>query len=321
MNDVADVLAWLRTNPDLDALRSRFPDEWRDVEREMASAASERSVARLDLLLMRTDGPDAVGLPGGRKRKREHLRQVVRRRMAILALRRLGSGLAETADGDGAAPGRWSRALTDGLFLDRAGAKKAVSVRVFRLAWPFVRRKGAFLAQAQAKGTYCFLSSEIVDALAVLAAGRRCIEIAAGDGTLTRFLLARGVDVVAIDDGSWSADIAYPDFVRRMDAVEALRALQPEVVFCSWPPPGNAFERSVFATPSVGTYVVIGSRHRFATGARDDYEAETRFSRRVDPILSALVLPPEAGNEVLIFERFSEADLNIPRLVQSHTVL
>jgi PAS domain S-box-containing protein len=33
---------------------------------------------------------------------------------------------------------------------------------------------------------------------------------------------------------------------------------------CSWPPPGNTFEKAVFETPSVERYVVIGSRHRFA---------------------------------------------------------
>ncbi len=87
------------------------------------------------------------------------------------------------------------------------------------------------------------------------------MEIAAGDGTLSRFLRDEGVAVTATDDFSWQQHVDYdPEQVDRLDARTSLDRFAPEVVVCSWPPPGNSFEKRVFATGSVDTYVVIVSR-------------------------------------------------------------
>jgi hypothetical protein len=154
----------------------------------------------------------------------------------------------------------------------------------------------------QARGIYCFYSRELVEELARLAAGRPCLEIAAGDGTLSRFLAAAGVPVTATDDASWPAVTVPPD-VERLDARAALRAHPAPVVLCSWPPAGNAFERAVFATPAVETYVVVASRHRFAAGDWAAYERQRAFDWDVDERLSRLVLPPELDPAVLVFRR------------------
>ncbi|TQS47091.1 hypothetical protein [Cryptosporangium phraense] len=181
--------------------------------------------------------------------------------------------------------------------------RKAVSLRLFRLVWPFVWQKRLLMPLVQKKGIYCFYSRELIEALATLIDGRDCLEIAAGDGTLSRLLGLAGVAVRATDDHSWS-QVAFGDSVERLDAVRALRRYQPPVVVCSWPPAGNSFERAVFATPSVQLYVVIGSKHEHASGDWAAYRKQRGFSFELDSRLSGLVLPPELDSAVYVFRRY-----------------
>ena len=159
----------------------------------------------------------------------------------------------------------------------------------------------------QPKGIYCFYTRELVAALAAIIDGRPCLEVAAGDGTLSRFLRAAGVAITTTDDASWQPVISYPADVIRQGAREALRAHAPHVVLCSWPPAGNAFERFVFDTRSVETYVMIGSRHAFAAGSFAAYEAQTGFAYAEEPALSRLILPPELEAAVYVFHRRAPA--------------
>jgi 2-polyprenyl-3-methyl-5-hydroxy-6-metoxy-1,4-benzoquinol methylase len=46
-------------------------------------------------------------------------------------------------------------------------------------------------------------SRRLVEELSALIGERECLEIAAGDGTLARFLEAEGVRITATDDHSW----------------------------------------------------------------------------------------------------------------------
>jgi hypothetical protein len=131
------------------------------------------------------------------------------------------------------------------------------------------------------------------------------VEIVAGDGTLARFLVDAGAPVLATDDHSrrqrvWSADDAA---VERLGVVAALRRHRPQVVICSWPPPGNTFEAHVFRTPSVELYVLLTSRHEFAAGNWDVYRSQTGFTFEEAPRLSRLLVPPEAGGAVYLFHR------------------
>lgn len=140
---------------------------------------------------------------------------------------------------------------------------------------------------------------------------RLCLEIGAGDGTLTRFLNELGVSATATDDYTWSDKITYPETVIRMDASAALLQYSPQVVLCSWPPAGNNFEKNIFRTQSVEMYIAIISRHRFASGDWDTYEAQKSFSLEFRPDLTHLLLPPELGSIVLIFNRKSRVPVRI----------
>ena len=111
------------------------------------------------------------------------------------------------------------------------------------------------------------------------------------------------MEITATDDHSWG-QAGFPDEVVRQDAAPSgAQAPPPEVVICSWPPAGNGFEHAVFDTPSVQLYVVIGSRHRFATGDWAAYESQTAFDLTEEPELSRLVLPPELEAAVYVFRR------------------
>ena len=109
--------------------------------------------------------------------------------------------------------------------------------------------------------------------------------------------------MVATDDHSWP-EVSFPADVVRQDARSgAPQPHRPGVVICSWPPADNDFERDVFKTPSVELYIVISSRHRFASGDWAAYEHQTDFELAEDPELTRLVLPPELDAVVYVFRR------------------
>jgi hypothetical protein len=181
--------------------------------------------------------------------------------------------------------------------------RKPVSLRWFKLVWPLLWQRRLLMPLVGRKGIYCFYSRELLHELAGLIGDRSCLEIAAGDGTLSRLLAEQGVDIKATDDHSWAHSVTFPDDVERLDAVKALRRYQPQVVLCSWPPAANSFEREVFATASVELYVVIGSRHEYASGDWNAYRRQRAFTLNEDPTLTRLVLPPELDSAVHVFRR------------------
>ena len=174
-----------------------------------------------------------------------------------------------------------------------------------RFCWRFVTQKGGLLSLLEQSGIYAIFTVEFVVALARIMRGSgTLLEVGAGDGTLSKFLKREGLDIVATDDYSWTHKIRYGEGVLKMGASEALSQFAPSCVVCSWPPPGNDFEKIIFATRSVMTYIVIGSRHPFATSNRDAYiEAAGLFERQDAPHLARALFPPELDHEVLIFRR------------------
>jgi hypothetical protein len=224
-------------------------------------------------------------------------------RMARLAVERTLLAAATGQASGTARLGRWSGTLIQMLLFGRGLTRRPVPMRAFRAVWPLVTQRRLLMPLVQPRGIYCFYSLELVKALAALVGDRPAVEIAAGDGTLSRFLAARGVAVKATDDQSWGHAVTYPADVERLDAAEALRRHRPRAVLCSFPPPGNPFERRVFSTPSVELYLVVTTRHRFAAGDWAAYQGQQAFEWSIDEALSALVLPPELDPAVLVFRR------------------
>lgn len=293
----------------LEELMAAWPAEWRTVGEALVAATATGRPEAVEAFVRQAG--EAAAPWRGRIEQSHGNPEVVAAALPRLAAARLARLAAErtllaaaTGQAQGTVRlGRWSGTLIQALLFGRGLERRPVPMRAFGWVWPLVTQRRLLMPLVQPRGIYCFYSLELVKALAALVDGRPALEIAAGDGTLSRFLAARGVPVTATDDQSWSHAVTYPPEVERLDAAAALRRHRPRVVLCSFPPPGNAFERRVFLTPEVELYVVVTTRHRFAAGDWAAYEAQRAFAWGVDEALSRLVLPPELDPAVLVFRR------------------
>lgn len=311
-----NVLKWLQSNPSLDELRAEFPELHETVKREISEFVSNGKTGDLPAYLKRMSQGERVlekKYLGSRRDKRAGaalVQQAVCARMAHLAIKQ-----HLVSEATGVIKGKVRFNLLNGyvaqkLFFADALERKPVSMFWFRLLWPLIWQKKMLMPLVQPEGIYCFYSRQLIDKLAMLVGARVCLEIAAGDGTLSRFMAASGVKIRATDDYSWKNEVKYPDFVDRQEACEALREHCPEVVICSWPPAGNSFEQQVFKTATVQMYIVISSRHRFAAGNWEHYRRQEAFDLEESEMLSRLVLPPELDAAVYIFRRKQQAQGN-----------
>ncbi len=189
------------------------------------------------------------------------------------------------------------------LFIGKGLSRKPVSLFWFDIWWRFISQKKILMPLVNKKGIYCFYSEKLIKSLSEIIGASKCVEIGAGDGTLSKFLMDKGCDVTATDDYSWSKYIVYPEFVEKADARAALLKYKPETVICSWPPPANPFEKIIFGADHVKNYIVIGSKHEFASGNFQEYKNQTGFTMKLDKRLSGMVLPRELENAVYIFKR------------------
>ncbi len=197
----------------------------------------------------------------------------------------------------------WDGFILQKLLFHHDLERKPVSVRSFKRVWRLVINKRILMPLVNKKGIYCFYSKELVRGLAKLIGPADCIEIGAGDGTLTRLLIEAGVNCLATDDYSWSQYIQYPASVEKLDARQALDKYRPQVVICSWPPPGNSFEKLILNADSVSLYITIGTRNALYSGDHAHYATQQRFTATCNEILSAMILPPSSDNAVYVFER------------------
>ena len=308
-NSPLDDLKWLNDNPRLEELVERYPSLWEDASRELVNGAESGRTQVLNQSALRAK---AVAEQWKRRIIKSRnspkvvecaVRHVVRSRMIILALDR--SYLASAA---GRTTGKVRFNLFNGyiiqkLLFTRHLTRKPASLRWVNFWWPFLTQKKLLMPLVQDKGIYCFYSKELIAELTRLIAGRLCLEIAAGDGTLAGFLKDQGNRIIASDDQSWNYAIEYPENVENLSAKRALAKYEPQVVICSWPPPGNNFERHVFRSSSVELYIVVGSCHKVVSGNWDAYAQQEQFEWAIDEQLSALVIPPGGGNAVIVFRR------------------
>jgi hypothetical protein len=303
------TLRWLNSNPPLQELMDRYPGEWEETGKELVAALEDSKALTTDEAAAKARSELEVWTRRIEKSGQNlqvianALPHLVKSRMLLLGLEK-----CYLAAASGKASGKIRFNLINGLIIQRilfrkGLERKPVSLGWFKFWWPLISQKRFLMPLVQSQGIYCFYSTALIEALAGLIDRRSCLEIAAGDGTLAALLTEAGVPVTATDNFSWTHAIRYPDRVEKLGAKEALKKYQPRVVLCSWPPPGNPFEKEVFPTPSVELYVVIGSRYRFAGGNWEAYTGQQRFKWQADPRLSSFVLPPELESSVLVFRR------------------
>jgi hypothetical protein len=292
----------------LDSLIESFPDAWATVGGALVEATAAKRPEALEAFV-RTAKEAAEPYRQQVEKSRKNpavlataLPYLVRSRMALLAAQRTVQAAALGTRGRHRFT-LWNGLLVQKLFFAQGLRRKPVSMRAFCWLWPLVTQKRLLMPLVNAKGIYAFYSKELLVALAGIIAERPALEIAAGDGCLSRFLRAASVAIRATDDHSWARAIDYPDDVERLDAEAALVRYRPRVVLCSYPPPQNTFEATVLASDFVETYVVITTRHRFAAGNWAAYEAQSGFDIAADAELSRLILPPEIEPLLLVFRR------------------
>lgn len=95
-----------------------------------------------------------------------------------------------------------------------------------------VRRK------IQALGIYALVAQDWVNEMAVgWIQGRRCLEVMAGTGVLTKALRNVGVDVVATDDMSWAIKHRFVNDIQKYDARHATHVFKDrDILIMCWPP-------------------------------------------------------------------------------------
>jgi hypothetical protein len=287
-----NVRAWLQKRPSLLELQQAYPAEWAIVKTELAADVG-------------LDDPHSGLAPPSRENA--VVSAEIRRALTDAAVRKLSLAAAT-----GVTKGKIRFNLVNGyvgqrLLFEHDLERKPVSLLWFRLLWPLLWQRRRLMPLVQPQGIYCFYSRRLIRELAKLIDGRACLEIAAGDGTLSRFLADEGVQITATDDHSWNRNVTYPAAVLRQDAATALRAHEPQVVICSWPPPANTFERDVFTTRSVRLYIVINAGLELVAGNWVEYRRQTAFERTEEPALSRLVLPPELEAVIHVFRRTTPA--------------
>ena len=283
------------SQPSLKEMREAHPKEWEKVQAELAQVVNTGDINDLKAYVQKVS--------------QGHARSEIEQAMAVEALRKVCVAAAT-----GVTKGKVRFNLVNGwlaqrlLFKGKGLERKPVSLARFAVTWPFLTQKRFLMPLVEPKGIYCFYSRKLVKELANEIGDRKALEIAAGDGTLSRFLRQEGVDITATDDYSWSHSIDFPDDVENQDATTALKEHEPQVVICSWPPAGNDFEHQVFRTKSVELYVVIASQHAFASGNWTAYSQQQDFEYSEDKDLSRLVLPPELEGAVYVFRRTSDSN-------------
>lgn len=228
---------------------------------------------------------------------------LLRSRMMTLALKNYTLA-AQTKTTGAVRFNRWNAFLLQNLLFEGPGfRRKAVSGWHHTLVWPLVTQKAFLMPLVNKKGLYCFYGRSLITGLRRLIAGLPCVEVGAGDGTLSRLLTQAGCSVHATDNHSWSSVIDYPSEVESLDAQAALEKYAPPVVISCWPDPGNSWEKAILARASTQVYIVLGSLVPGATGDPELYANPEGFVRTERPDLARGILPREMRNQVLVFTR------------------
>lgn len=124
-----------------------------------------------------------------------------------------------------------------------------------------------------AYGIYQILNKEFNDALAAEIKQMRLspvLEVGAGLGYLSNALQKRGIDVTAVDN--FSDPLLEKSFNKsaiisqKMDYREALDKFNPQLVICSWMPPGEDWTIDIKNTDSVKAYILIGEEDQTIWG-------------------------------------------------------
>lgn len=233
------------------------------------------------------------------------LPDIIKARLAIYLLEQLNIIASSSSTGN-VRLNFWDGTILQKLLFKKGLERKLVPVKKFNFFWKFIKNKRILMPLVNKQGIYCFYSKELISECAKLIGEEKCLEIGAGDGTLTHFISTHNTKCIATDDYSWGQYISYPSFVEKADAKTALQKHKPKAVICSWPVPKNSYEKHVFKTASVDLYIVIGTKNATLTGDFETYHSINNFTIELNEYMSSLILPPSNENAVYIFRRIQK---------------
>jgi len=184
-----------------------------------------------------------------------------------------------------------ARHAVERLLWTRSGERRVPSTRELDAALTRLRRGELFdLCELDPRGpVYLLPTRELVRGLAARIrelGARRVLEVAAGDGFLSRELrrVAPELEVVASDSGAWIdprarmnqrerrrlrgvdvPGVRLGPEVLRLDALAAIRRARPDLLLASWLPPGKLLGRLIRAP--VRYVLEIGAKGGVTPGA------------------------------------------------------
>lgn len=292
------------TDVPLKELAQRHPHVWQDVITNLRNnvsggrgeaLASWRQGALVDLARMQQSISKDLAVDSD---------DLLKAQMTLLAIDQF---VEVTTGKSGLKPSFRDRAVMSCLILPMI-LNRLVTNSDFDRRWGWLNEKIWAAAELQRQGIWSVPTVELIERFTEHCQGKKVLELGAGRGLLYGPLRDRGLDITAVDDGSWNigssgAKSLAGRTIETMDAREALNNLRPDVVLCSWPPAGNPFEEHIFNSPSVRLYLAVVSRHSFASGNWSSYKNQTKFECSMSEPLNRLLRPLETEQQVLIFRK------------------
>lgn len=286
------------------------PEIWSDVMRGLSEVVEQKQFDRLAVMANRAQSQIAQVLAttdGASAKSSQDRLTFIRAKMTLLAIEQF---IAAFFGGD-SHPSFKDRLVMSGLLLPALERGQLLTQRTFDRRWSWVSHGACAASMIQKAGFWSIPTTELCHSIKNYTKDKDLLEVGAGRGLFVSGLRQCDVSVIGIDDHSWD-QAATPihsalPHLRRLLARDALRQMKPKAVLSVWPPPGNIFERDIFATDSVEIYLAIVSKHRFASGNWADYQSASaqtgRFRCVISEPLNHLLRPIEAEQQLLVFRR------------------
>ncbi len=294
----------------LQELSSVEPEIWSDVMCGLREVVEQKQFDRLAAMANCAQSQIAQVLAttddASAKSSQDRL-TFIRAKMTVLAIEQFIAAFF----GSDSRPSFKDRLVMSRLLLPVLERGRLLTQKTFDRRWSWVSHGTCAASMIQKAGFWSIPTTELCLTIKNYTNDKDLLEVGAGRGLFVSGLSQCGVAVIGIDDHSWDQaatpiNSALPH-LRRLVARDALRQMKPKAVLSVWPPPGNIFERDIFATDSVEIYLAIVSKHRFASGNWADYQSATsqtgRFKCVTSEPLNHLLRPIEAEQQLLVFRR------------------
>lgn len=295
----------------LEDIAEKYPDEWDKVQKEVCKILASREAKTISSYAIKSKKHAEIwkerirksgNNPKVLKTATPHL---IRCRLSHLALNKYFDALTQKktkSKSQNIISSIYYILIFKRYFTKKRFDVPPINLRTHRYLWKFVKNKESILGKAYREGVYCVFSKQLIEGLSNILDGEETLEIAAGDGALTSFLRKK-CKIRATDDHSWKKKIEYDHSVEKIDAIAALDKYKPSAVISCFPPAPNGFEKKVFTCESVNLYIVIGSRHDYASGDFKTYSTQEYFSWETSIELTNSVFPREIDPCIYIFRR------------------